>query len=244
MRPIAQYHRPADIDEAVNLLNRPGVNSVVVAGGTGLTAAELPADTEVVDIQTAVPSGLEVDGEHLVMGAMTTLQDMVDSNLAPELIRDLAKREASSTFRHAVTVGGIVGAADWESGLLAGLLVHQAQLTIATPDGTRSTPLDDALAAPHPGTMITSVSIEVSGEGAFAATGRTPADTPIVAAAGRVVAGGFRIALTGVAITPILIDPDDLTSLDPPGDFRGSPEYRRSLAATLTGRVITRLGGA
>lgn len=243
MHTIVQYHRPQGIDEAVELLNRPEINSVVIAGGTGVSSAKLPDGTEVVDIQTAVASGLEMDGERLVMGAMTRLQDIVDSPLAPELIKDLAKREGPSTFRNAATIGGTIGAADPESGLLAGLLVHGAEPTVATPDGTRSVPLEDHLATPLTGAIITSVSIAVDGEGAFAHTGRTPADTPIVAAAGRVVAGGFRIALTGVAATPVLVDLDDLSSLDPPGDFRGSPGYRRALATTLTKRVVVRLGG-
>ena len=54
---------------------------------------------------------------------------------------------------------------------------------------------------------------------------------------------GFRVALTGVAATPVLVDPSALDSLDPPGDFRGSPEYRREVAGVLTKRVIAQLGG-
>jgi CO/xanthine dehydrogenase FAD-binding subunit len=48
--------------------------------------------------------------------------------------------------------------------------------------------------------------------------------------------------MTGVAVTPVLVDRDDLGSLQPPGDFRGSPDYRRQLAGVLTGRVLARLG--
>jgi CO/xanthine dehydrogenase FAD-binding subunit len=51
------------------------------------------------------------------------------------------------------------------------------------------------------------------------------------------------LALTGVAATPILVEPGDLAHLDPPGDFRGSSRYRRELAGILAKRVVDRLGG-
>ena len=74
------------------------------------------------------------------------------------------------------------------------------------------------------------------------ATARTPADTPIVAALGRRTdEGALRLALTGVAATPVLVDADHLDALDPPGDFRGTPAYRRHLAAVLTARVAEEL---
>ncbi len=80
------------------------------------------------------------------------------------------------------------------------------------------------------------------GETAWAGTGRTPVDTPIVAAYARVHDGETSLALTGVAATPLLVDPADVAALAPPADFRGSSEYRRSLAVVLTRRVLDSLG--
>ena len=242
---ITAYHRPTDLSEALGLLDRAGVNSVVIGGGTAVTTHHLPTNSEVIDLQLAAPSGIERNGDRLTIGAMTRLQDVVDSELVPSLLQDLAHREGPSTFRHAATIGGTIGAANWESELLAGLLVFAAEATIAKRDDTATLPLEDLLANPALATagIITSISIAAGGEAAAVRTGRTPADTPIVAVAARVVAGGFRVALTGVAATPVLVDPSELSTLDPPGDFRGSAEYRMELARTLTKRVIRRLGG-
>ena len=41
----------------------------------------------------------------------------------------------------------------------------------------------------------------------------------------------------------VVIDPNDLNALDPPGDVRGTPEYRRHLAAVLAARVSADLEG-
>ena len=62
------------------------------------------------------------------------------------------------------------------------------------------------------------------------------ADRAIVAAFGRATADARWLALAGVAPTPLLVHVGQ--ALDPPGDFRGSAEYRRALAETLLGRVV------
>ena len=47
---------------------------------------------------------------------------------------------------------------------------------------------------------------------------------------------GRRVALTGVARTPVLVEQGD--ELDPIADFRGSSEYRRALAEVLLARAV------
>lgn len=244
MQAITSYHRPSSIDEAIALLDRGDVTTAVVAGGTAINTVELPADTEIVDIQDIVGSAIELAGDRVTFGAMARLADVVADVNTPPLLAELARREGPNTLRNAATVGGTVAEGDWESELLAGLLVHDARIAITGHETEIGLPdlfadwslLDRAI--------ITSVSVAIGGETASARTGRTPADTSIVAAAGRIVPDGLMLALTGVARTPILIDSTDLESLDPPTDFRGSSEYRRELARILTARVVAELGGA
>ena len=58
--------------------------------------------------------------------------------------------------------------------------------------------------------------------------------------AGALRDGRVRLAMTGVADVPVVVD--DLERLQPPGDFRGSSEYRRALAIALSARVRAELG--
>lgn len=244
MKTIVAYHRPGDLDEAIALLARSDVTTTVVAGGTALNTVQLPADTEVVDIQNAVAAGVERHGDRVVYGAMTRLTDVIEDEATPPLVAELARREGPNTLRNASTIGGTVAEGDAESELLAALLVHNATVAISGRGDAVSLPdlfadwslLDRA--------VITSVSVEIGGETASARTGRTPADVSIVAAAGRIVAGGMNVALTGVAATPVLVDAGELSLLSPPADFRGSSEYRLELAHVLAGRVASQLGGA
>lgn len=230
---VVAYHRPTSIEAAVALLAESG--RVALGGGSTLPARTEPV--EVVDLQALDLAGIDASGPLVTFGAMTRLQDVVDSDLAPELLRRQARAEEPSTLRTLATLGGLIASAHAESVLLAGLLVHDARVTFA--DGSTQ-PLPEVLGGARSGALITAVSVTAGGRAAQASTARTPADTPIVAAvARRTDDGTIRLALTGVAATPILVDPADPTAgLVPPPDFRGSAGYRLHLSATLAARVL------
>jgi len=234
---VLAYHRPGNLDEASTLL--AGDNRRALGGGTVVvpdSRVQRDVGVELVDLQALGLDGIESDGDRVVMGAMVRLGELTTHELAPALLRDLARRELPSALRNQATIGGTVALAESSSVLLAGLLVHDAQVML---HGSTGRQLDDVLASGLDGGIITAVSIDSTGHGAIAATGRTPADEPIVAAVARTGADGVRLVLTGVAPTPIQVDPADPTAgLSPIGDFRGSVDYRLHLAAVLSARVV------
>ncbi len=244
MPQLTAYYRPNTIQEAVQLLNRSGVETAVLGGGTSLVA-ELPNGvTEVVDLQTIGLTPVHLAGEHLTIGAMVNLQTLVETEQLPALLRETAHREGPNTFRHAATVGGVVAGADPESELLAALLVFEADVHLQTEAGAGQLPLATFLqnkAESLTGSVITAVSLNTNGRTASDRVGRTPADKPIVAAVARQNENGrILLALCGMAATPILADPAHLPT-HPPADFRGSTAYRREIAAVLTRRVLAQL---
>ena len=183
--------------------------------------------------------------KRLSLGAMVRLQTIVDDEDAPPLLREMARREGPNTFRHASTIGGSIVAANPESELLAALLVFNAEVTIRTADGGHTMSLADFyadLAGNLRGAILTGVALETDGPTAHDRVARTPQDRPIVAAIARLQSNGAALlALCGVAATPILAGPDDITSLTPPADFRGSSDYRKEMARLLAGRVLNEL---
>jgi CO/xanthine dehydrogenase FAD-binding subunit len=237
MPKVVGYHRPSSVEEAVSLLTQP--SAAVLAGGTRLNATNDGDPVVAVDVQALGLSGIESRSDGRIrLGAATTLQQLADHPELPEALRALARRELPSTLRTLATVGGTVAHADWESELLAGLLVCDTVVTVARVGGAADHPLPAVLSDRSilQGGLITAVTI--SGDGAFAAdhTGRTPADTAIVSAvARRGIDGRVRLALSGVAPTPVLVDGS--APLTPPGDFRGTVEYRTHLARVLSDRV-------
>jgi probable selenate reductase FAD-binding subunit len=238
MKRISAYFRPESIGEAFALLDGPG--AVLIGGGTKLNGRLSSEPMSVVDLQLAGLGGIErLDTGTLRIGATTTLQQLVDCEDVPAIVREAARRELPSTLRAQSTLGGTIVSADRESELLVALLVHDAEVFVARPEGTEKMGLEVLLAhlplASHE--IVTAVAIDTGGSASVARTARTSADKPIVVAAARVGADGRRrLALAGVASTPVLAEETD--ELDPPGDFRGSGEYRRALAGVLVSRAI------
>lgn len=242
---IEAYHRPTSVTDAVSLLAVP--DRLVLAGGTTVRHDGGARPTEVVDLQAlgldrvvlASDPASDPDRDVVRIGAMVTLQHLVDSEMVPDLIRAAARAELPSTLRTLATIGGAIGAAWPDSLLLTALLVHDTAVHFA--DG-RSEPLAGVLATGlRAGELIVAVEAQTSGKTAVAQTGRTPSDDPIVAAAARTTVDGIRLALCGIAQTPELVAVGDVERLEPPGDFRGSSAYRRHLATVLSARVIEEL---
>lgn len=244
MPTIRAYHRPTTLEDALALVSHADLDATILGGGTVINASPDRHPIDVVDLQAMGLDTLQAEGDRLAIGSMTRLQALVDSSVVPAPLRDLARREAPNTIRNAATVGGTIGAGDPESELLAGLLAYGAIVDIVHSIGSESVALDHLFGgdAEIGLGIITAVSVEVDGDVAVERTGRTPADRPIVTVVGRHAGDQLRLAMTGVAETPVLVELDALDALDPPHDFRGTPGYRRDLARVLADRVMNRLG--
>lgn len=245
---ITEYFRPSALAEAVALAARP--DAVVIGGGTVASTDRSSSSTAAVDLQALGLAGIELADGELTIGSMTTLQTIVDSNAVPEVLAELARRDAPRSIRNAATLGGAIVSADAESELVAGFLAFGATVTVASDASTDAIPLDSLLADTSLVTdrILTEISIPVGGTTAAERTGRTPMDRPIVAAmAHRDALGVVRLGMSGVADRPVLVDPDRLDELQPPDDFRGASDYRAHLASVLAARALSAVsigGGA
>ncbi len=237
MARIATYARPSTLDEALTLFDSE--RSVVIGGGTTLARRPASSELAVVDLQQVGLGGISIDGDRARAGAMATLDELARAEGLPEAVREAARRELPSTLRAVATLGGLVAAASADSELLTVLLVHEALVSVAAHRVGTEEPLEAYLASSSRARMgiVTAVTFRISGHTAVARTARSRADRPIVAAAARVGPDGHRrLALCGVAPTPVLVD--SAAEVEPQGDFRGSSEYRAALARILSSRVI------
>jgi CO/xanthine dehydrogenase FAD-binding subunit len=239
---ITEYFRPLGLTEALVLAARP--DALILAGGTLASIESGPSPRAAIDLQSLELADVASGDGTVAIGAMTTLQAVADADQVPSMLRDLARRDAPSSIRNAATIGGAVAARDAESEFLAGLLAFGATVTVAHTGTTEDYPLEAILQNDDPfqGGIITAVSVPTGGFTAVDRTARTPMDRPIVSAvAHRGADGTIRLAMSGVASGPTLVDPSRIVDLDPPADFRGSSEYRAHLATVLGERVLSKM---
>lgn len=129
---IETYYRPAEMREATNLKSAYP-EAVYLAGGTQVNRAPLDRviPETVIDIRDVVPSGIGNEGTDIVIGALTTLQDVVDSDEVPRVLRDAAGFIPTRNIRNQATIGGNIGAGRSDSYLIPALIALSADARTA-----------------------------------------------------------------------------------------------------------------
>lgn len=138
------YLAPSSVEETVAALQRTPFGAKVLAGGQSfLPVLKLRmADPDLVISLNKIPgiSGAEVQGETLVIGAMTThahaASDPLISQHAP-LLAQAASVVADPQVRHRGTLGGATVHADPAGDIGPALLALDAVFVVTGPDGSR-----------------------------------------------------------------------------------------------------------
>lgn len=198
------YHRPASLEDALNLIAGADEPKILAGGQTLLPTMKqhLAAPTDLVDIRR-IPgmSGVKVEGGVLVIGAATTHAEVAGNAHVLKHVPSLACLAAGigdPAVRHMGTIGGSIAnndpAADYPSAVLAlGATVVTNSREIAADDyfeGMFATALED-------GEIVTAVKITPPRRGGYAKF-RNPASRYAMTGVYVVDTGaGVRVAVTG-----------------------------------------------
>jgi carbon-monoxide dehydrogenase medium subunit len=141
------YVRAGSVDEAVRVLGERGEDAKVLAGGQSLIPLlrlRLSYPEVVVDVgRVEEMHGVREDGEHLVIGAMTTHAEVIDSDLVRThcgLLSEATETVADPAVRNRGTFGGSLAHADPAGDLPAVALALDAEFVIAGSGGRRTVP--------------------------------------------------------------------------------------------------------
>jgi aerobic carbon-monoxide dehydrogenase medium subunit len=216
------YHRPTNLDEAIELLSRNGDTRPLAGGHSLLPMMKLRlAEPQTIVDLGRIPGldGIEQAGDALRIGALTTHASVAESEVVREKCRVLAMTAegiGDRQVRNRGTIGGSLAHADPGADYPTVVTALGASVVAHGQGGEREIPADDFFTgvfttALEQGELITAVRVPVRGDGVGAAyeKHRHPASGYAVAgvAAAVKLEGGecaeARIVVGGVTGTPV-----------------------------------------
>ena len=222
------YHPQTPL-EAVTLRKQNADTAVYLAGGTDdLRLGGSAEGKDLIDINNLGMDTLEICGDQLCIGARCTLQDLAESELVPDFIREAACFCPNPARRNAATVGGNLGLRRDDSYLAAALAAADAVLDCITPHGEEERKIADYLQSSCKA-LIMKIRIDKNRSGWVKRFGNTAASHAAVIAAqsGNLYAlsihGSGFVCGTGPEIAGAIEYQDDIT---------GSAGYKKYLAET------------
>jgi carbon-monoxide dehydrogenase medium subunit len=217
--PPFDYHAPASLAEAIDLLQQHGDDAKVLSGGQSLLPLlklRMASVAHLVDIGR-IP-GLEYikeEGGHLKIGGRTRESALERSDLIKTkypILHDTALVIADPLVRNRATVGGNLAHADPANDHPATMLALGAEVVATGPKGQRTIPIDRFFTgifatALDPGEILTEIRIPVppprSG-GAYVKLERKVGDFATAAAAAQVtLAANGTVERAGVGLTSV-----------------------------------------
>ncbi len=148
-----EFHNPASLQDALELLDRHGEDARLMAGGTALVLQmkqRFALPEHVVGLRRlANNDGLgtieERDG-HVRMGALCTLRRLEDNPLLRDrvpLLAETVSRVATRRIRSMATIGGALVNGDPNQDPPPTLIAMGAMVELASTSGTRTCPVED-----------------------------------------------------------------------------------------------------
>lgn len=238
---VTEYYRPDTLAEALQLLRRPGVKTVALAGGTLLVGQRDDSVQAVVDLKALGLNTINEQQGRIHLGAMLTLQQLVESPLAQEIaggiLAKAAKSSAARLIRNAATVGGTLAAGPAAFADLAVALATLGAQAHLVGEKERAVPAEDVFAQRKPDELITEITFPrpaANTQGAFLRVARAPDDVALVHVAALVqMEGGvcqrIHLAVGGVGMSPVRLDAVE-TAL-----YKQAPDETSIAAAVSTG---------
>ena len=225
-------HHPLTAQEAVQLRKESPDDTVYFAGGTDdLRLGGAGAGKELIDINTMDEKydTITVKDGKVWIGARCTLQQVAESDLVPEFIRQAALLCPSFVRRQSATIGGNVALRRTDSYTAAALTAAEALLDSVTPHGEEMKPIGEYLPTQCK-RSIRHIVVDADRTGWVKRFGNSSAGHAALIAA----QSGNMYALS-VSGSPIAYGtaPELARDMDFADDLTGSAEYKKYLAETV-----------
>lgn len=258
-----EYERASSVEHASELLRKYGEDAKVLAGGHSLIPLmrlRLAQPSALVDLNGVSDlTGIRREDGRLRLGALVRHVEITRSDVVKEalpLLAEMAGEVGDNQVRNMGTIGGVIAHADNAGDYCTLALTLDAEI-VTSRTTHRAADFFKGLmtTALEPDEVVTEIVFPVQpGPHRYVKFRRRLFDWAIVGAAAQQTADGWRIGLTNVGPTPVravaveralaqgasVAEAAELAAegLDPSGDLRATPEYKKHLARVLTRRAI------
>ncbi len=262
----SHFHAPETIAEALRLRRELRGTACFLAGGTEVNNHKVKAaPADVIWLGRLGLSGISRRAGAVSIGAMTTLQEILESDLVHPAILEAASNHQNRNIRNVATIGGHLGVCRSCADLVPVLLALGARLRIATDAGEEERELEAWILGERDGLLL---SVEVPDASPdlrleLEHHSRTANDLSLLTAAvsfctesgcvrGAIVAvGGVARSAVRLRALEAALEGEPLpgreavealvaAEVDPVSDIRGSAAFKKHLAATLVERALRR----
>ena len=210
------YHRPTNLADAIKLLADFGEEGRPLAGGHSLIPMmklRLATPEHLVDLHAiSTLRGISHNGDRIVIGAMTTQHELLQSDLIQSslpILRETILAIADPQVRYRGTVGGNVANGDPGNDLPALMMTLGGEYVLEGSSGTRTVAARDFYLGAYftmmdPGEILTAITIPVppSGHGyAYEKLKRKIGDYATAAAAVVLTMEGGKVQTCSIGLT-------------------------------------------
>ncbi len=211
------YVRATSVANALSLLAQHGEESRLLAGGHSLLPMmklRLARPEVLIDLQeVAELRGIKIEGDEIVIGAMVTHAEVMDSPILTEhyaIFREAEKVIADPIVRNKGTVGGSMCQADPSEDLSAVASALKGSVVIQNASGTRTVPIREFHEGPYEtkvldGEILTEVRFPIRpGSGsAYEKVERRVGDWPVASVGTFVTIKNGVVSDCGIGLTAV-----------------------------------------
>ena len=213
-----EYYRPADLSEAIALLGQFDSDARLIAGGHSLIPMmklRLAVPSHLIDLRGIEElKGVRLEGDELVIGAMTTQHEVIGSELlarhAP-ILRETAEVIADPQVRYVGTIGGNVANGDPGNDMPALMMALGAAYVLRGASGERRIAargyyISTYETAAEPGEVLAAIRVPVPPPGhgwAYEKLKRKVGDYATAAAAVILTVSEGKVATCAIGLTNV-----------------------------------------
>jgi putative selenate reductase FAD-binding subunit len=260
---IKEFLKPASVSEAIEL--KKSANSIWFGGGTWINHPKRSSvDVTAVGFENLGINGIYKTGNHIQIGSATTIQEIIDSDLVPSVLKEASRFIYSRNIRNIATIGGNIGAGETDSALIPCLIALSASVETQE-EGILSV---EKYIAESNNSLILSISITESGaDYAVKKISRTASSSAIVTVAVGIYRKGSvikeAVVVVGGVDSKVLrlgkvenelknnnlqtdenIEKSVYETISPETNILGSAEYKKYITGVMVAACISEcLGG-